>query len=49
MDELENYPLPIPDRSYTQELLDTPVPLENRIELLSAYVLPTAKIHTLSQ
>lgn len=49
MDESENYPLPIPDRSYTQELLETPVPLANRIELLSAYVLQTAKIHTLGQ
>lgn len=48
-DNIEKIPITVPERSHTQELLDTPIPIENRIELLSAYVIPTSKIHSLEQ
>lgn len=38
--------MPIPERTYTQELLDRPIPLENRIAHLIPYAEPVAGILT---
>lgn len=38
--------IPIPDRTYTQELLDVPIPLENRIAHLIPYIEPIAGVRT---
>jgi len=36
--------MPIPEKSYAQELLETPIPLENRIAHLIPYIEPTAEL-----
>lgn len=36
--------MPIPEKSHAQELLETPIPLENRIAHLIPYIEPTAEL-----
>lgn len=38
--------MPLPERTYTQELLDIPIPLENRLAHLIPFIEPIAGVHT---